>query len=302
MRSVLYLLGLVSIAMLTGSSVSAQQETQLVVAPAIIDAPAVVGKSTERTIQIGNKNKFALPITIEVQSAVIDGEPLDRRTNDRYDVSDWVSFEEETYVFEAGETRQIPFTITAPFTALPGGHYAQISIRGLALESSSGQQGIVFPEIGVPLLITVPGEIVEDVRVQDVSIFPRFATPSRPIELVVPVENVGTVHNLVRAKVIIEQDEKIVSEINLSPSVVLPETRKEFKGVWQPDNYGYFNAYVELAFGSASQKYQTSKEQVIVTPPIGYLLLLAFSVWACAYVWPRRKNVVGALQTLFERG
>lgn len=302
MRSVLYLLGLVSIAMLTGSSVSAQQETQLVVAPAIIDAPAVVGKSTERTIQIGNKNKFALPITIEVQSAVIDGEPLDRRTNDRYDVSDWVSFEEETYVFEAGETRQIPFTITAPFTALPGGHYAQISIRGLALESSSGQQGIVFPEIGVPLLVTVPGEIVEDVRVQDVSIFPRFATPGRPIELVVPVENVGTVHNLVRAKVIIEQDEKIVSEIDLSPSVVLPETRKEFKGVWQPDNYGYFNAYVELAFGSASQKYQTSKEQVIVTPPIGYLLLLAFSVWACAYVWPRRKNIVGALQTLFARG
>lgn len=274
------------------------QETQLVVTPAIIDAPAIAGETTKRTIQITNNNDFALPISIEAQAAVIDGEPLEGVSSDRYDVSRWVSFEEETYIFESGETRQIPFTITPPFTALSGGHYAQISIRGLALESSSGQQGLVFPEIGIPLLVTVPGEILEDARVQDVSLFPRFVTPKEPIDIEIPVENTGTVHNLVRAKIIIEKNGSIITEQELSPAIVLPGTRRIFRGKWQPDRYGQLDAYVELAYGSDQKIEKSEVEQVIITPPLLYLFMLGILVWVGAYLWPRRQNIAAAFKTI----
>ncbi len=277
----------------------AQQETQLVVTPAIIDAPAVAGESTKRTIQISNNNDYALPISVEVQSAVIDGEPLEGVSNDRYDVSNWVSFDKKTYIFESGETRQIPFTITPPFTASAGGHYAQISIRGLTLESSSGQQGLVFPEIGVPLLVTVPGEIVEDARVQDVSIFPRFVTPNKPIDIEIPVENIGTVHNLVRVKMVFVQGDSVVDELELPPGIILPGTRKLFRGVWQPEQYGQFDAYVELAYGSNRTTTRSQAEQVLVMPPVSSLILLGIFVWLGTYLWPRRQNIVGAIKTIF---
>ena len=280
----------VMLGLLSFSDVSAQ-ETQLVVTPAIIDAPAFPGESTTRTIQITNTNDTALPISFAVQSAVIDGEPIEDEMSERYDVSDWINFEENTYIFEAGQTREIEFTITPPFTALAGGHYAQISIRGLALEQTDIAQGLVFPEIGVPILITVPGEIIEDARFTGDSLFPRFVRRGQEIAIEVPVENLGTVHNLVALRLVLQKDGETVFVQNLTPGIILPATRKTFQGSWAAPEYGEYDAYAELTFGNDQKLVQSEPEAIAVTPSLSSILWLAILVWTGSYLWPRRGNI-----------
>jgi len=280
------------------------QETKIAVTPAIIDTSVEIGQSVKRTIQIRNGSESALPISVDVQSAVLEGEPLldtvDR--DSRFDVSSWVSFEQETYLFEAGQTRELSFTVTAPFTALAGGHYAQISLRGLTLETEvdADASSLIFPEIGVPLLVTVPGEIVEDVSIKPGNLLPTFVQNNTVQDSQVIVQDNGTVHNLVTASLIIKQDGQVVSKSPIQPSIVLPATEREYSYEWLSPEFGKYEAYYELSFGNTQTMYTTAPETVYVIPPLDNLFVLAIVTWLTCYFYPKRRNIFSAVRVLFS--
>lgn len=276
-------------------------KTEIAVAPAIIETGVIIGQSSEQMLWITNNNDNPLPISIEAQAAVIEGEALLEGSKERYDVSDWVRFQEDTFVFKAGETKKIPFTITAPFNALPGGHYAQISIRALALQDTSNiGQGLVFPEIGIPLLIIVPGQIVEEARAGNDRVAPLFTQPHKEIISSVSIENTGTVHNLISAKLVLEKDGHIVTESVITPTLVLPSTRKKLQHTWTTPAYGAYDAYIELAYGNKGETYKTIPDKMYVTPPVSSLLTLAVAIWTAQYMWPRRRNIKAAVRTVIK--
>ncbi len=277
------------------------QETQISVTPAIVDVPVTAGQSVTRIIRITNGSDQALPVSVEVQSALLDSDLVDGADSERYKVQQWVRFDQPTYLFGPGQTLEIPFIITAPLTALPGGHYAQINIRGLQLEKDSSDQttGIIFPEVGVPLLITVPGEIVEDARVVEDDIFPLFIATNSNITTNFLLENSGTVHNLVLARLIVEKNGELIKEVQIQPSVVLPATQKSIEKNWETPGYGSYTLSVELKYGSNSGIFRSKPETVYVTPPLNNLVSLAAVTWTALYIWPRRKHVKAAVNVLF---
>lgn len=300
MRKLVFFFGVFSLVIVFAGSARAQ-ETQISVAPAIIDVPIEVGQSAMQAIWVTNGSQSALPVSIEVQGAVVEAEPLEDSPIDRFDVADWIRFDEETYLFEPGQTRKITFMITAPFNALPGGHYAHISLRGLALQRAQSEQAasLVFPEIGVPMLITVPGQVIEDARVSDGSVFPRFATPGSDIETSFYIENTGTIHNIVSPSIIIEKAGEIVEEVRLQPLVLLPGTRKQVSQVWRLSEYGSHTARIKLSFGNKNQIELSSRQQIVSTPSFARLFWLAVIVWSLLYMLPRRRNIIAAVRTLF---
>jgi len=285
-----------------GKQASAQQ-TQISVSPAIVDAPVEVGGSVKKRIQVTNGSDSALPISVEAQAVTIEGESIAGGSQKRFDVSDWISFSEKIYVFAPGETKLVEFTITAPFTALPGGHYAQISLRGLTLESTTDDQSssLIFPEVGVPVLITVPGEITEDASIAETNIFPLFASINEQIKGNVAVQNNGTVHNIVRAKLIFMKDGEVISNQPLQPTVILPGTQRSYEYEWMLPEYGRYEAFVELSYGSNNTIVSTYPETVYSTPSFGSLGLLAVFIWTILYLYPRRENLVSALRVLINR-
>jgi hypothetical protein len=269
------------------------------VAPAVIESAVEVGQSTSRSIQITNTNEIALPVSIAVQSAIVDGEPIDGTFDERFDVSGWISFDQETYILKPKERTEIPFNITPPFTAQSGGHYALISVRGLALDDElSSQRGLVFPEVGVPVLITVPGEVTQQARIAEDRLFPTFATPGDTLSVRVPIENTGAVHNLVSAKIVVRKDDSVIDEFALPSSLILPGIRKYYETKWTTPEYGSYEVNVEMLFGSQQEIVNSEPQTVRILPSLYSLALLAFSIWLSLYIYPRRRNLRRAINII----
>jgi hypothetical protein len=287
------------IAMIPVESAAAQDNsTSIGVTPAIVDLPLQVGQSETRRLQVTNNNPVALPISLEAQSANISGEPLSDINNGRYDVSTWIAFEEQTLLFEPGETKLIPFTVTAPFTASAGGHYAQISLRTLTLETDR-QLDLIFPEIAVPLLITVPGEITEKIEIQDI-LLPKTVTANDSMQTEIIVENTGSVHNLISGTLFIYQDEKEIGAYDVQSRVVLPDTKNTIIVPWETPDRGVYQVFAQLRYGSGGSVDTSNTRSLYVTPSFHSLALLASSIWIGLYLLPRRKNVRSAIDVFIK--
>jgi hypothetical protein len=277
-------------------------ETEIVVAPAIIDAPVEVGKSISKSIEIRNGSDTALPISIEVQSAQTGAEFIDEVDKSRFNVANWVDFSSSTYVFAPGESRRIHFSVTAPFTAQAGGYYAQISVRSLSLEQNIGSQtgALVFPEIAVPLLVTVPGEVEEKVLVGERIDIPRFISPHKTITTEIPIENRGTIHDRIQARLVIQKDDGTMYVFEIDPLFLYPYTKKSVPIEWSVNSFGRYTAFIELTYGSRNKLFTTEPKRITSIPPPISLFKLAIGVWAATYLTRHRFNILGAIKVIVK--
>jgi len=93
----------------------------------------------------------------------------------------WINIDELRVVLEPNERRKIPFTITIPKEAEPGGHFAAI-FWGTTPPIPDGEGVVVGARLGVLVLLTVDGEIKEGGGILEFRTENRFFT-SLPITL-----------------------------------------------------------------------------------------------------------------------
>jgi len=302
--ALLLLISLVFFSLGQRASFVRAQETSITLTPAIVEIAVNPEDTIERFLQIKNTGDASLPVTIEVKSAVIDNRVSDVLDSTRYDVSEWVTFSEETYLFAPNQVREIPFVVTVPANAGPGGHYASISVRALALEQAEGSdtRSIVFPEVSVPVFITVSGDVQESARVAHQDLSPLFMTRDSAYNSQIVVENTGTVHNLVAPVLELRKGDTLVASYKFVPAVILPGTQKIFTVSWQsPTEYGSYQTRVVFPVGSDRIIVESSSEALLITPPPSLLIMLAIFTWVTAYLMPYRKNIRSSIRVLFGK-
>lgn len=298
----LVLVGLLTAVCCSSARVSAQEpEIELSVSPAIIDAPAAAGERVEKTLQITNRSLQALPISIEPQAAIIEGTLIEDRVITRFDVSEWIDVSSDTEIYAPGETKKLTFSVTVPFSAAAGGYYAQLSLRSLALESPNQiSAGLVFPEITVPVLVTVPGEINEQISLPDDShIFPFYANQAIGQVVDIRVHNTGNVHNLVTPQVKLKKrhsDYEIT--VPLQAAVLLPGTERVFSFPLPELASGRYDVRLHLTGGSRSQQVVSTAESLLVGPSLSRILQTGLIVWAVAFSYHNRMRIKRAYKEL----
>jgi hypothetical protein len=168
------------------------------------------------------------------------------------------------------ESRSLVLSINVPENANPGGHYAQISVRGLSLEKSSDVgASIVIPEVAVTVLITVAGDVEASMKLSGDGVFPLFATPRTNHMARFTVENKGNVHDLLTPILIIEKKGVEVHRKTLTPKVVLPNTKKVFDETLQlPDDYGLYEAHIQIPYANGQKLLLSEPETIIVAPSL----------------------------------
>jgi len=78
------------------------------------------------------------------------------QTSETYSLANWIKIENENVTLAQGETREVRFTVSAPASAEPGGHYGAVFFSpGVAGQS----QVAIVQRLGVLLLVNVPGNI-----------------------------------------------------------------------------------------------------------------------------------------------
>ncbi len=283
------------------SNTSAVSETSLSVTPAIIDAPVEAGGSTKRSIEVTNAGDKALPISFEAQAVTIEGELLESADIVRFNAADWVSFEDTTIPFSSGETINVPFSIVVPFGVAPGGYYAQISVRTLGVEGQGDSPiGLVFPELTLPILITVPGPQEELIMFETKNIFPWQIESNKKKEITFSVANTGNIHNLLRPELVLQRGGEEIDRISLQSSVVLPQTRKRFTVTVPELSSGSYRAHLEIIYGSKERVVSSKKESVYSTPPIISVLLAALFALIIRLLLKNRSRISLATKELFS--
>lgn len=194
----------------------------------------------------------------------------------------WLRVAEPTVTLQPKEERRIPFTVTVPPNAAPGGHFAVIFFNasdGAAASTTGGAVGIL-PRVGSLVMVAVPGDVSKGGRIASFT-GPRYVERG-PLAFEVVFENTGSVHYQPEGNVKVTNIfGKTVATGVLDGLFVFPKTTRTMKALVPGDRYYWGPLKVTLsATDGAGQSHQATARvwawpwRITALPLAGLVLLL----------------------------
>lgn len=203
----------------------------LTIQPLKVTETLASGESASGAVSITNASDEAVNVEVKVEDFV----PLAGTYNIQFvgrapgvsTVRDWVTLDSpKSFVLKKGEGKNVSYTIQAPPNAEPGGHFGVAFFKATLLPTSGGQQLKVGTQVGMLILVTIPGSHLEKGTVLDFS-GPLFVQKS-PIDFKIKFENTGTVHFEPKGKITItNMFGKEIGSVDVGGQVVLPTGIKD---------------------------------------------------------------------------
>ncbi|MDP3889189.1 MAG: hypothetical protein Q8Q25_01445, partial [bacterium] len=247
----------------------------LQLSPIFFDLSGKPGESVTRSITLTNDTNS--PIILDYQKGIFmagvqgDGKPkLLPQPTDTITIADWITIPTPTVTLQPGGVIDAPYTITVPFDAPTGGHYAWISWNEVA-KPIVGTGVAVAGGIAAQILFTVEGDE------QNKLILQSFQTKSGltsfeklPIVFVANIFNEGNVHQKPTGHLLIKN-------MFGSPVASIPFNEKENSGnVLPKEGRAYEVAWDKgFAFGkySAMLSARYNDETPLLTSQIDFWVL-----------------------------
>ena len=171
------------------------------VSPTLFDMQATPGQTWSSELRVVNVNNYDMV----VYPQVVNFSPLDEtgrvdlifETNDTAPgstLAEWVTVALEPIVVPEQQTVTIPFSVTAPADAAPGGHYAAILVGTRPPVSDGGVSQVQTAQFVTSLLfVRIDGDIIERGNIREFRTEQSIiSTPQATLEL--RFENTGNVY------------------------------------------------------------------------------------------------------------
>lgn len=253
--------------------ISADASTGLTIQPIKVSHTLQPGESVSGIIHL--KNESGNEVKVEVTKE--DFEPSagsDNKINfvGRADGNttalDWIDLAiPDDFTFEKGGSRTIPYTITAPLGAEPGGHFAVAFFKATEIGDTGTLK--VGTRLGMLIFITIPGNRLQKGELLDFS-GPAFVESS-PVTFAIRFQNTGTVHFEPKGTITIRNIfGRTVGEVPVSGQAVLPTAIKEWTVPWGTAGLllGRYTADIEIIDGE--ENVLTAKSISFYAAPLWY--------------------------------
>lgn len=315
--SVLLLISLVALP----HELSAQQNTlAITVTPPLIQLSIGPGETWNSVLKVVNNNTYAVTYYSQVVDFSPEGEdgqgsliPLvgTTGTGESMTLGHWVSLSKEPITVESGESKDIPFTVSIPRDASPGGHYAAILVGTQPPpDTTSGPAMKVSSFVTSLLFVKIQGEVVERGNIRE--FFSNNTLYDAPkADFTLRFENDGNVHLQPKGNISIYNmwgKERGRVEINKDTNfgVVLPKSTRKFafswEGQWSVYDIGRYRAEVTLGFGDDAKQNAAAVTYFWVIPvvPVASVLGILF-LFTFLILWFVRRYIRLALQLEAQR-
>ncbi len=156
----------------------------------------------------------------------------------------WVAFDSKTLTLDPDQTKTVQINVQVPSSLSQGSYYTYIQVLGIPLNGNGDV--LVKSKINALLLVTVgfPSDVTyleRAMRVRDLQI--KSINVSGPVALTPVVENSGNYHLNMKGAIKITQGKRIIKEIPIKESTLLPKDKLQIKKVWEdPPPLGKFTA------------------------------------------------------------
>ena len=227
------MLVLIAGGMIVGQGVFAQGT--IAITPLTFELTGNPGDIIENYFKVINPSRdYSIRVKMEVEDITPTGEAggvVVEAESETYSLAKWIKCEPEEFSLISREEKFVKFTITIPENAEPGGHYGTVLAGTMGVAGPGVTGTAIAQRVGSLVLLTVPGEMMEELIVKE------FTAPGYseygPIPFEIKFENKGTVHvRPVGLVTIADFMGKKVAEIELPQRNVLPDAVRIFEVSW----------------------------------------------------------------------
>jgi hypothetical protein len=289
-RIIPYFFVLLSLLFVPLNEASAQGAVTLSVTPPFFQLTVTPGETWTSSIKVVNVNDF----TLNAYATVVDFQSVGEQGRGKFlpilndgqrdaTLAGWIDVTSAPISVEPGQSTKVPFAITVPEDAPPGGHYAAILIGNQPLQNETdGSQISVSTLISSLIFVRVAGDVDErgDIR-EFVSEKTFYQEPEVPLSL--RFENEGNVHLLPQGDIVIyNMWGKERGKININHKTeygnVLPKSTRKYDYEWfgSPDSFevGRYTAIATLTYGTEVKQNVSRKTSFWVIPIVPVSLIL----------------------------
>lgn len=261
------------------------------VSPPIIELESAKGNViTDQAIKVRNETNATTTYYLSAERFVAGGEAGSPQFvgGEDVDLASWIAFPFSSISVPAGQTVEVPFTITVPNYAGPGGHYAAIFLSTVPPEAKAGgSQVSIASRIGTLILVKIAGEVKEQAEIAEFSTSAK-TYDALPVDFITRIKDSGNVHIKPAGTILIKNMWGSVAAkvaVNEAGGNVLPDQIRKFESQWvkapnavgaqtfwgkyrqQKENYafGKYTADLNLSYGTAG-KVLTASTSFMVIP------------------------------------
>ncbi len=284
------LLTLFLLALLPFFSFAQERGSRIALTPLTFELTAERGGSVTERIRILNPSyENSTNVRMVVEDMFPEGEEgrvLLQGGDDDFDilaVSRWVTFEPAEFTLAPREEKSVKFTINVPRNADTGGHYMGI-IAGTPPREVEGTGVEIVHRIASLILLTVPGEMTEDVSIKSFLTSKKYYEKG-PVVFESRFKNEGTVHLVPDAEIIVTNIlGQEVAAIPVEKRNVLPSAIRRIDSEWGADRLwgGFYTATIEGSYGRFSGNELNTKSVTFFAFPwkagVVILLVLVFFI------------------------
>jgi hypothetical protein len=272
----------------------------LTVSPVLMEYDVAPGGTAAGKIMLINESEARETYTLSEKNFIASGEEgaqqyVDEATSTG--LASWIRADQSSVTLDPKTSREFPFMIVVPADAEPGGHYATIFFaRGAGAVKGSGVG--IAEEVGVLLLVNVPGNVRESLEVASFRVAGPTATNRLPVAFELRVKNTGSVHERPAGTIDIRNMlGNLVVRVDANPkrAAILPSSVRRLTGAWTEaplsEGHGFFTqaadewrnfgfgkytATIDAAYGSHANRIASSSVSFWIIP--WHLILIALGI------------------------
>ena len=238
----------------------AQTPLELQVSPPIIEVTIDPGDTYSDFIKFQNLSDIdTLELYPLMLSFVAKGEEggqefiEDSEETTNFSLAQWINISTDKVFIEPLERIVLPFTITVPVDAEPGGRYGAVLLGNQPLVPEGGSNVALGARTGTIILAKISGDVTESAILTEYRVG-KDSYQYPPVDFSIRIENVGNIHVKPEGEIEIKNifgksvDRVLVNEAGGN---VLPESIRKFTPSWERDKFtiGKFTAALSLEYG-----------------------------------------------------
>ncbi|MFH0892551.1 MAG: LytR C-terminal domain-containing protein [Candidatus Falkowbacteria bacterium] len=282
----------------------------LSITPPLIKNNVSPGQVWRTAVKVVNNNSVPMDIYTEVvdfRSGDETGKVEFIRDQGQLDLyrdhllSQWIDMDAGPHPIAPGQSLDIPFTITVPDSAGPGGHYAAILAGTKPPEKTSGGSSIkVSSQLASLILLRINGEEKEEGSIREFSAAKSVYFQPR-VDFKIRFQNTGNVHLLPRGEIGVydmfgSEKGNIKLNENTEFGNVLPESIRTWNFEWTGEKrltaMGRYRATLILSYGDrASETLDHTLYFWVVYPKILLITLGSISLFVLLLIFFIRRYI-----------
>lgn len=245
-------------------------EDRFIVTPTKFDFSLQPGQSIKQTFTIINRLGKPAEFLVQKEGLVKDGSGNVITTS-----IDWIHPELDKFTLNHGERVIMDIEVNVPEDVPAGGYYASVLIANKGKDREAGSGVEVISRVGIPLMITVPGDVIERGLVKEFRPS-KFFHMTGPVLFFTEFENLGNIHLSPEGEIKVRNlIGSVVAQIPLESWTVLPNNSRIWQAQWSRTwLLGKYDAELTVFYGSDNQKV-TKHVSFYAFPWHVFLLILA---------------------------